>query len=1379
MKTFLCALFGVSLAVLAAAPPPDNDTIANRIALVASGSISVQGRNASATSEASEPTIDGEVVYRSVWWSWTAPFSGPATINTTGSSFDTLLGVFTGTSIATLASIAENDDAGNRYTSSVTFSAIGGVPYVLLVGGVNNAAGKIRLAVSVAAGPCAYSLSPSSRSVAYTVGSSTVGVTTTTGCAWSALSNDAWLTVTAGSSGSGSGTVAYSIAANVALTSRTGTLTVAGLTHTVTQAAAPACTYSISPSTASVTASPITNSFAMTAGIGCAWTATPNASWLTIQSGSSGSGNGTTTYVVATNALSNTRVGTITVAGLTHTVTQAGTVPCTYSISPTTAPFTSSGGSSNIVVSTLTACAWTASSPAAWVTFSTTNGTGNATVTYTVAANASTVARNTTLTVAGNSFTVTQSGAACTFALTPASVSVASGASSGTVAMTAGVGCAWSAVANQTWLTITSGSSSSGNGSVGYTIGANPDTAIRAGTLTIGGQTFTVTQAAAACLFSVAPTAAHYSDTTGSGSIAVTAGTGCTWTAVVNAAAWITIDSGTPGSGNGTVAYTVGANATTVSRTGTITVAGSTFTITQDGTVPCSYGITPSSASYTSTGGSSSVAVTSNAGCTWSASSAASWVTISTSSGSGNGTVPFTVAVNASSLPRTGNLTIAGNPFTVTQTGAPCVFAISPTTSTFTYTSGSGAVTVTATSGCAWTSSSDSTWLTATSGASGTGNGSLAYSVAASTATTNRTGRLTIAGKTLTVTQTGAPCLFELDPSSDLVSAPGEGGSITLTTSDNTCSWTASSNASWLTVSPLSGSGAATLAYNAAPTAITASRIGVITVGGQTFTVTQAGDTTAPTVTLTAPANGSTVSNVITLSATASDDVSVSRVDFYRDSATLAGTDTASPYNLPFSTTNLANGSHTFYARGFDPAGNQGFSTTNTVTISNTVVASTNLWAQAFGSSGSEVPKAIAVNTSSNIFVAGTFTATFTIGATTLTNAGSRDIFLARFTSDGAAVWAGRFGSTGDESVSSLVLDSSDNIFIGGQFSGAGNFGGSTIFATGGFDGFMARYSSAGVFVWSRTLGSTSGDAVNGIALGTAGQTNLLAAGFFTGTVTFTPSTTFSSLSGGNDSFLANYAASDGTPIWARTWGSLDYDVATAVLADSGNNAIVVGTFAHQINMGNGVLASVPGTRDIYLGKFAPSGGSAPGAATWSKKYGTISNNTVYSAALDSNGDITVGGIFTGSTDVGTGTITGGGSFSAFVAKYLNSTGAAVWSRSLNGNSGVVPLALAFDTSNNVTVTGNYAGTCNFGTSTFVSTGSSDAYVARYSSATGTPIWAQTYGGTGSDSGTGLAVDSTGHTVVAGYFSGTANFGGSNFTSSGGSLDMFLTRIKP
>ncbi|MFA6433994.1 MAG: Ig-like domain-containing protein, partial [Elusimicrobiales bacterium] len=99
-------------------------------------------------------------------------------------------------------------------------------------------------------------------------------------------------------------------------------------------------------------------------------------------------------------------------------------------------------------------------------------------------------------------------------------------------------------------------------------------------------------------------------------------------------------------------------------------------------------------------------------------------------------------------------------------------------------------------------------------------------------------------------------------------------------------------------------------------------------------------DTAAPTVSVTAPTAGATVSGTIGVTASASDNVGVSRVDFYVDGS-LQGSDTSSPYAYSLNTTSLSNAAHTITARAYDAAGNNAVSAGVSVTVDNTGACAT------------------------------------------------------------------------------------------------------------------------------------------------------------------------------------------------------------------------------------------------------------------------------------------------------------------------------------------------------------------------------------------------------------------------------------------------------
>ncbi|MGD0061008.1 MAG: BACON domain-containing protein [Verrucomicrobiia bacterium] len=171
---------------------------------------------------------------------------------------------------------------------------------------------------------------------------------------------------------------------------------------------------------------------------------------------------------------------------------------------------------------------------------------------------------------------------------------------------------------------------------------------------------------------SISPTSVELPAKGGSKTIKVKAsGTGCDWTAVSNDP-FITVTEGASGSGSETVRYSVPGNTNTVPLTGTMTIAGQTFTVNQ-AAGGCTFSLSPKSAKYRSVGGSKTVKVKARfSDCAWTAVSNDSFITITGgASGVGNGTVSYTVAGNTNNAPLTGTLTIGDEAFTITESAAP------------------------------------------------------------------------------------------------------------------------------------------------------------------------------------------------------------------------------------------------------------------------------------------------------------------------------------------------------------------------------------------------------------------------------------------------------------------------------------------------------------------------------------------------------------------------------------------------------------------------------------------------------------------------------------------------------------------------------------
>ena len=302
--------------------------------------------------------------------------------------------------------------------------------------------------------------------------------------------------------------------------------------------------------------------------------------------GSGGTGNGSVNVTVAANTGTAQRTGSVTIAGQTFSVTQAG-APCTFGIAPTNRDVTAAGESVAVTVTAGSTCAWSTTSNAAWLSVGS-GGTGDGSVDVIVAANTGTAQRTGTVTIADQTLSVTQSGVpTCTYALTPTNRAAPAAGETVAVAVTAGSTCAWDATSNNAWLTIGSGGTGTGDGTVNVVVAANTSATQRIGTVTIAGQTFTVTQAGVpTCSYALTP-AMRTSPTAGE-TVTVTLTTG-SHVCVDRGEQRVLVDAGLERKRHGqrNVSVVVAANTGTAQRSGTVTIGGQLFTVTQAGTTGC------------------------------------------------------------------------------------------------------------------------------------------------------------------------------------------------------------------------------------------------------------------------------------------------------------------------------------------------------------------------------------------------------------------------------------------------------------------------------------------------------------------------------------------------------------------------------------------------------------------------------------------------------------------------------------------------------------------------------------------------------------------------------------------------------------------------
>lgn len=246
---------------------------------------------------------------------------------------------------------------------------------------------------------------------------------------------------------------------------------------------------------------------------------------------------------------------------------------------------------------------------------------------------------------------------------------------------------------------------------------------------------------------------------------------------------------------------------------------------------PCPTAITPMSQSISAVGGNITVGVTAAPDCQWGSMSGGYLVQVAPESGSGNGTVVLQVPANTESTSaRSMLMVVAGQLFTINQGGASCSYSIAPPSAAITAGgSTGGAFSVNAPAGCPWTATANVPWITIAQGVSGNGNGSVVYNVAANPGATSRTGTITAGGRTFFVNQSAGPfCTFALSTWEPL-SPYGGRGVIRVTANGSACSWTATSDANWLTFpegNSGTGSGDLLFQYNPGGTGLANVRVG-------------------------------------------------------------------------------------------------------------------------------------------------------------------------------------------------------------------------------------------------------------------------------------------------------------------------------------------------------------------------------------------------------------------------------------------------------------------------------------------------------------------------------------------------------------------------
>jgi hypothetical protein len=421
-------------------------------------------------------------------------------------------------------------------------------------------------------------------------------------------------------------------------------------------------------------------------------------------------------------------------------------------------------------------------------------------------------------------------------------------------------------------------------------------------------------------------------------------------------------------------------------------------------------------------------------------------------------------------------------------------------------------------------------------------------------------------------------------------------------------------------------------------------------------------------------------------------------------------------------------------------------------------------WALRIGSRGDDAARGVATDSQGNLYVVGSFPGTVQVGATTLTSRGDDDFFLLKLTPDGAVIWVEQFGGTSSDRAYDVAVDTQDYPVITGWFGATVTFGETTLTSTGRVDGFTARLNPDGDVLWVRQITGASLDDGNEIA--TSPNGNILVAGNTRGSAAVDDIALPNQ--GEQDGFIVVYDQS-GQVMWVQPVSATGFDQMRGIYGDADNNVLVAGQFAGQLSIGGQTLQSAGGS-DSYLAKFDPAGN-----LLWVRQYGGSGDDLARGVSADGEGNVYTSGTFSEQVTFGNLSLESRGAADVFVLK-VNADGIEQWVQQVGGTTEDGGCEIDVRADGSVYIAGEFTGTTRIGSETLTSVGSADLFMVRFDT-NGNVLWVLSAGGRRADIHYALAVDPAGDVITTGTVRLQPRFGEIVLADDAGETDMFVTKI--
>jgi len=359
--------------------------------------------------------------------------------------------------------------------------------------------------------------------------------------------------------------------------------------------------------------------------------------------------------------------------------------------------------------------------------------------------------------------------------------------------------------------------------------------------------------------------------------------------------------------------------------------------------------------------------------------------------------------------------------------------------------------------------------------------------------------------------------------------------------------------------------------------------------------------------------------------------------------------------------------------------------------------------------------------------------------------------------SDGGEVeWAITVAGSGDEIPRALLRTPSGEIIVAVEITGSIDV--DNLSSAGATDIAMVRFGTTGMPVAATGLGGLSPQSVKAIAPDSGGAT--LVTGDFSGSISGGAKQANSN--GGRDGYVAQLDGQD-LVTWIRAFGGLGQDTCMDVLASPTGDIMVAGTFTGSLDTG----ITSAGGEDVFVARLAPGG-----APLWTKTLGDSATQRARAIAATAGDHVVLLAEIAGAPILDGNPLTTTGGTDLLVAE-LDDTGALVWAKVFGTAGDDLAGELAVDPAGNIVFTGTFAGAYDFGGGAVPGQG----FVARLDPA-GNHLASRGFASKEMLSIQGVAVDETGHILIAGAFSGELDVGPTTLASAGAE-DVFVVKLMP